>query len=103
MMDRRSFLKMFSGAAVAAVAAEAIPMNRVWSFPLHVRVANPLEVDAFAVDQFTLRIPPLDAATLNDLVLSIAYENFLVDTPAYFPLRKMGPVDPFDLEASNAA
>ena len=35
-MNRRSFLQL----AIAAVAAEAIPFNRVWSFPSKIVVAK---------------------------------------------------------------
>jgi hypothetical protein len=35
-LDRRGFLKLFGGAAAAAVAAPLIPFNRLWSFPTNI-------------------------------------------------------------------
>jgi hypothetical protein len=38
----------------------------------------------------------LQASTLDDLVLEVAYDNFFVDTPKQSWLRAIGAVDPFD-------
>jgi hypothetical protein len=38
----------------------------------------------------------LQASTLDDLVLEVAYDNFFVDTPKQAWLRAIGAVDPFD-------
>jgi len=38
----------------------------------------------------------LQAATLDDMVLDVAYDNFFVDTPKQMWLRSIGAVDPFD-------
>ena len=38
----------------------------------------------------------LQATTLDDLVLEVAYDNFFVDTPKQSWLRAIGAVDPFD-------
>lgn len=81
-MDRRGFLKLFAGAAVAAVAAEAIPFNRVWSFPSQIRIATLEEVPLYGAD--------FQACTLDDLVLNVAYENFFVDSAKLKWLRSIG-------------
>jgi hypothetical protein len=38
----------------------------------------------------------LQSATLDDMVLDVAYDNFFVDTPKQAWLRAIGAVDPFD-------
>ena len=38
----------------------------------------------------------LQASTLDDMVLDVAYDNFFVDTPKQSWLRAIGAVDPFD-------
>jgi hypothetical protein len=38
----------------------------------------------------------LQASTLDDMVLDVAYDNFFVDTPKQMWLRAIGAVDPFD-------
>lgn len=38
----------------------------------------------------------LQASTLDDMVLDVAYDNFFVDTPKQSWLRSIGAVDPFD-------
>ena len=38
----------------------------------------------------------LQSATLDDMVLDVAYDNFFVDTPKQSWLRAIGAVDPFD-------
>lgn len=59
-MERRGFLKLFGGAAAAAVAAPLIPFNRVWSFPSKIATPRGLSVDTWWGERFpigsTLRI-----------------------------------------------
>ena len=38
----------------------------------------------------------LQASTLDDLMMEVAYDNFFVDTPKQAWLRAIGAVDPFD-------
>ena len=38
----------------------------------------------------------LQASTLDDMVLDVAYDNFFVDTAKQSWLRSIGAVDPFD-------
>jgi hypothetical protein len=44
MLDRRRFLSLLGLGATAALAAEAIPFNRVWSFPKQIVLARPCSV-----------------------------------------------------------
>jgi hypothetical protein len=44
MLDRRRFLSLLGLGATAALAAEAIPFNRVWSFPKQIVLARPCNV-----------------------------------------------------------
>jgi hypothetical protein len=40
-MDRRGFLKLLGGTVGGLALAEAIPFNRVWSFPKKIVIAKP--------------------------------------------------------------
>jgi hypothetical protein len=44
MLDRRKFLSVLGLGATAALAAEAIPFNRVWSFSKQIVLARPCNV-----------------------------------------------------------
>ena len=42
MLNRRGFLKLFGATVGGVVLGEAIPFNRVWSFPKKIVIAQPL-------------------------------------------------------------
>lgn len=96
-MDRRGFIKLFSGAAGAVVAsatmAEAGMLSEVmswlrrapaWSFPARI-VVDP---EQLLFDQFS-------AATLKTLQKDVLYDNFFVGSPILNKLRTSGLLDPW--------
>jgi hypothetical protein len=109
-MNRRGFLKFLALGTGALALEQAIPFNRVWSFPKDIRLANVAngnrvltnaEFEAESVKALgdALNAPNFDgitAATLSDLKNDVMYDEFFVDAPWLRYLR-MGA----SLEASH--
>lgn len=72
--DRRGFLRLLGGAAMAVAMEEAIPFGRVWSFPSRIVIANRLSMDE------------LNAVTIK-YIEPILADNFF--TPDMWFLRAM--------------
>ena len=69
--------------AMMAVAAEAIPLNRVWSFPSNIVLPKVVTYDH------------ISAITLDHVRQYYLIDNFFKDSPFQARLRKSGVLDTF--------
>lgn len=100
-MDRRSFLRGLGLLVGGVVAAEAIPLGRVWSFPREIKIYPPGTWGALKrSDYYPLKYvsvlglsAPIEYSQLQDLwrradLASIPYHQISADSDTYLGLDR---------------
>jgi hypothetical protein len=71
-MDRRGFLRLLGSAAIGAAVQEAIPFNRVWSFPKAIKIVPYASVESYLASLHTA----LDNPRLGIKIINISTPRY---------------------------